>query len=282
VEQFIHFFLGDSEDFEEIKKQESKRHEFYKGVVALIRSFNNIASEMREAGYSDAEAEEIKRQIIDYTELRDSVKHASGDYIDLKSYEPDMRLLLDQYLAADPARLLSSLGESSLLQIIAEQGVQAATETMPPRVRASKDSVAETLQANVRRVITTEMPMNPVFYGKMSQLLHDLVERRKKQTVDYLEYLKELEALAKQIHSTSNRTDYPRTIDSAGKQALYDTLNDEELALKVDSAVYSSKEEGWQSNVLKERKVKYAISDFVNDEQVDEVLELIKQQKEYK
>lgn len=282
VEQFIHFFLGNSEDPEEIKKQESKRHEFYKGVVALIRSFNNIASEMREAGYTDAEAEQIKGQVIDYTELRDSVKHASGDYIDLKSYEPDMRLLLDQYLAADPSRLLSSLGESSLLQIIAEQGAQAATEALPQRVRASKDSVAETLQANVRRVITTEMPMNPVFYGKMSQLLHDLVERRKKQTVDYLEYLKELEALAKQIHSTNNRTDYPQTIDSAGKQALYDTLKDEELALKVDSAVYSSKEEGWQSNVLKERKVKYAISDYVDEAHVDEVLELIKQQKEYK
>jgi type I restriction enzyme R subunit len=282
LEQFIHYFCGDTEDEEEVKKQESKRHEFYKGVVALIRSFNNIASEMREAGYTESQEAAIKHEVLEYTELRDSIKLASGDYIDLKSYEPDMRLLLDQYLAADPSKILSKLGEQTLLDIIVQQGIQAATEALPIKTRASKDSVAETLQANVRRVITTEMPLNPIFYGKMSQLLTDLIAQRKQQTLDYQDFLKELEQLVNQIQSVSSRQDYPTTINTAGKQAIYDALNDEALANEVHRAVYSAKEDGWHGNILKERKVKYAIQDVVPSDKAEEVFDLVKQHNEYK
>lgn len=77
--------------------------------MALIRIYNNIAAEIIEAGYTQKEAEDIKQQVNYYTELRNSIKHYSGDYIDLKQFEPDMRQMLDMYLTADPSRVLSNL-----------------------------------------------------------------------------------------------------------------------------------------------------------------------------
>jgi type I restriction enzyme R subunit len=126
------------------------------------------------------------------------------------------------------------------------------------------------------------MPLNPVFYGKMSQLLTDLITQRKQQTLDYQAFLKELEQLVNQIQSVNRRQDYPTTINTAGKQAIYDALKDEELANDVHKAVYSAKEDGWHGNTLKERKVKYAIQDVVPSDKAEAVFELVKQHKEYK
>ena len=283
IEQFIYFFCGDTADKDALKSKENIRLQFYKAVVSLIRSFINVASEMEEAGYSKAEAASIKTKVLEYTQHRDNIKLASGDYIDLKSYEPDMRLLLDQYLAADPSRVLSNLEEESLLAVIAEKGAQEASQMLPAQIRASRPSVAEALQANVRSVITSEMPLNPVFYEKMSTLLSDLIERRRKHALEYEAFLKELEALAVQIHNTSARADYPQSINTQGKQAIYDLLKDEELTATVDRAIYAQKPDDWHGNVMKERQVEYAIADHIEDEtKAKEVFELVKNQPEYK
>ena len=42
----------------------------------------------------------IKKEVEDYEYIRQQVKLASGDYIDLKMFEPDMRHLLDTYIHA--------------------------------------------------------------------------------------------------------------------------------------------------------------------------------------
>jgi type I restriction enzyme R subunit len=283
IEQFIYYFCGDSAKPDDLKNRENKRLQFYKGVVSLIRSFNNVASEMEEAGYSKSEAESVKQKVLEFTQHRDSIKHASGDFIDLKSYEPDMRLLLDQYLAADPSRILSNLGEESLLAIIAEKGAQEASEMLPSPVRARRESVAEALQANVRSVITSEMPLNPVFYDKMSKLLSDLIDRRRKHALEYESFLRELEAIAVQIHDTSTRTGYPPTINTQGKQAIYDCLEDEDMTVAVDEALRKEKPDGWQGMKVKERAVEYLIASQVKDEaKAKEVFELVKNQPEYR
>ena len=63
--------------------------------------------EMREADYSDAEAQEIKAEVNHYEKVRQEIKLSSGDYIDLKMYEPAMRHLLDTYIRAEESEQLS-------------------------------------------------------------------------------------------------------------------------------------------------------------------------------
>lgn len=284
IEQFIKFFCGNTEDKDALKETEEKRLTFYKTVVALIRAYNNVAGEMIEAGYSQAEADKIKHTVDTYTEHRNSIKAASGDYIDLKQYEPEMRQLLDMYLSADPSRTISNLGDSTLLEIIVEQGIDEATGKLPNAIRNSKEAMAETLEANMRKVITQEMPINPVYYEKMSVLLQELIKQRKNGAIQYEEFLKEVEALAKSIQPEARKTQYPAVIDTPAKQALYDNLNqDENLAVVMDVEIQYVKKDNWIGNTLKERQVKMAIAKHLDDPaKVDEILEIVKNQKEYR
>jgi type I restriction enzyme R subunit len=284
IEQYIKFFCGNTQDDLALKQTEEKRLSFYKAVVALIRAYNNVAPEMIEAGYTQSEADKIKQTVNFYTEQRNSIKVASGDYIDLKRYEPDMRLLLDMYLSADFSRTISNFGDATLLQIIVEQGVGSATDQLPPSIKSSKEAMAETLEANMRKVITQELPINPIYYERMSVLLQELIALRKNGAIQYEEFLKKVEELAKKIQPTARQLQYPATINTPAKQALYDNLgSDEELAIMMDIEIVYVKKDNWVGNTIKERQVRMVIAKYLDDsEKVDAILEMVKNQKEYR
>jgi type I restriction enzyme R subunit len=284
IEQYIKYFCGNTQDDLALKQTEEKRLSFYKTVVALIRAYNNIAPEMIEAGYTQSEADKIKQTVNFYTEQRNSIKVASGDYIDLKRYEPDMRLLLDMYLSADFSRTISNFGDATLLQIIVEQGIGSATEQLPPAIRSSKEAMAETLEANMRKVITQELPMNTIYYERMSVLLQDLIALRKNGAIEYEEFLKKVEALAKDIQPSARQSQYPTNINTPAKQALYDNLgSDAELTIMMDKDIVYVKKDNWVGNTIKERQVKMVIAKYLDDsEKVEAILEMVKNQREYR
>ncbi len=283
LEKYIKYFVGNAEDKDELKANEEKRLTLYKAVVSLIRAYNNLAPEMTEAGYSDREAEQIKSQVNEYTELRNSIKIASGDYIDLKQYEPEMRQLLDMYLSADPSRTLSNFGESTLLELIKEFGIEEATQRLPEGIKKSKSAMAETLEANMRKVIIQEMPINPVYYEKMSVLLSELVRQRKLGALSYEEFLKKIEELASKLKPEAS-INYPTSIDSEAKRALYDNLEEnEELSVVLDTEIKYIKKDNWIGHTMKEREVKNVIKQHITDPaKVDTIFEVIKNQSEYK
>jgi len=120
----------------------------------------------------------------------------------------------------------------------------------------------------------------------MSELLHELVERRKAEEIDYAEYLKQIEALAKQVRRTGESTDYPAGINTRAKQAIYDNVDrDESRAIAIDTAVCVTKKDGWRDSKPKIRQVRGAIRkvlpDDWNDARIDELLNIIKNQSEY-
>lgn len=283
IEQYIKFFCGNTDDKAALKENEEKRLTFYKAVVALIRAYNNIAPEMKEAGYNDAEEVRIKLKVDEYVELRNVIKTASGEYIDLKRYEPDMRQLLDMYLSADPSRTVSNFGDATLLQIIVEQGIGAATDRMPNGIKRSQQAVAETLEANMRKVITQELPINPIYYERMSVLLDELIKQRKNGALNYEQFLKQIEELAKKVQPENKQNQYPANINTPAKQALYEIMQNEDLTLAMESDISYNIEENWIGNTLKERKVKHAIARHVSDpDEVENILEIIKNQREYR
>lgn len=284
IEQFIRFFCGNTEDKLALKETEEKRLTFYKAAVTLIRAYNNIAPEMIDAGYTQAEADRIKKTVSEYTELRNAIKAASGDYIDLKQYEPDMRQLLDMYLSADPSRTISDFGDATLLQIIVEKGMKEALTKLPTAIRKSDSAVAETLEANMRKVIIQEMPINPVYYEKMSVLLLELIRQRKTAAIQYEEFLEKMAKLARDINPETPKSNYPSTINTPAKQALYDNLEqDEELSVVLDHDIVYGKKVDWIGDVIKEREVKNIIKRYITSkEKADQILGIVKNQREYK
>ncbi len=92
------FCAVESGNAEQIKDNEPKRVALYKLAGALLRAYANLANEMGEAGYSETEAQAIRAEVEHYEKVREEVKLASGDYVDMKVYEPAMRHLLDTYI----------------------------------------------------------------------------------------------------------------------------------------------------------------------------------------
>jgi type I site-specific restriction-modification system R (restriction) subunit len=158
----------------------------YKYVAAFVRAFAEIASEFEEAGYSKSEIDALKAEVDHYEKVRAEVKLASGDYIDLKMYEPAMRHLIDTYIQAEESEKVSAFDDMSLIQLIVERGA-AGVEALPERIRKNKEAVAEAIENNVRRLIIDEQPINPKYYERMSELLDALIEQRRKEALDYQE-----------------------------------------------------------------------------------------------
>ncbi len=119
-----------------------------------------------------------------YEKVRNEVKLASGDYIDLKMYEPAMRHLIDTYIRAEESEKVSAFDDLSLVQLIVERGSRAV-DALPAGIRKNEEAVAETIENNVRKLIIDEQPINPKYYDKMSELLDALIEQRRQGVLDY-------------------------------------------------------------------------------------------------
>jgi len=268
----------------QLKANEPQRLALYQLTSALVRAYANLASEMTQAGYTDAEAAAIKAEVTFYENVRNQVKLHSGDAIDLKQYEPAMRHLIDTYIRAEDSETVSEFDDLSLVQLIVQRGADAV-KALPAPIRKNPKAAAETIENNVRKLIIDESPINPKYYEKMSELLDALIEQRKKDAVSYQEYLQKIVELTRQATSGPKAGAYPKSLDSKAKRALFDNLgNDEGLALKVDEKVRASTQDGWRSNVMKTRRVRLAIAAVLGDddeERVDRTLELVKSQNDY-
>ena len=98
---YIRYFCGDVENPYSLKENEIKRVKLYKSVSRLLRVYADLANDMASAGYTKDQTQAIEREVKHFEQVRIEVKLASGDYIDLKKYEPAMRVLIDRYITAE-------------------------------------------------------------------------------------------------------------------------------------------------------------------------------------
>lgn len=301
---YMRYFIGPSDQPEALKANESKRLALYKLVASYLRAYANLANEMPQTGYSRSEAEAMRDEVKHFEHVREEVKLASGDYIDLKMYEPAMRHLLDTYIRAEDSQQLATFDDMSLVELIVQRGEQA-TDALPESIRTNKTAMAETIENNVRKLIIDEMSVNPKYYERMSELLDALIEQRRQEALDYKAYLEKIVALTRQARHPENSKDYPASINSPARRALYDNLKDVEglssrvaaggtaaqypteaaaaAALAVHDAIRAVKKADWRGNRFKEREVRNAIRSVLGDDErlVETLLELAKNQREY-
>ena len=269
---------------EQLKENEPKRVELYKAVAALVRGYGNLANEMTVAGYSEAVAVSIKDEVAHYASVRDEVKLGAGEDVDLQQYEAGMRQLLDTYILAKPSETVADFENTGLINLIVRLGA-GAIKKLPDGIQKDPEAVAETIINNIRKVIIDERPMNPKYYDRMSELLDSLLEKRRRDALDYQSYLTELLRQAEKIGKGESETLYPEWADNGARRALYDFFDPPvlELADAIDRAVLISKPDSWVGNGMKEKKVKKAIAGVLPDDfqRLDELFDLVKARNEY-
>jgi type I restriction enzyme, R subunit len=280
---YQHYFCArNSGNQDELQDNEQKRIALYKTVGALLRAYANLANEMTAAGYTEGQAQEIKAEVAHYEKVREETKLASGDYIDMKMYEPAMRHLLDTYIKADESKKLSAFDDMTIIELLAAEGGRAVKD-LPEGLREF-EPMAEAIENNVRRLIIDETPVNPKYFEKMSQLLEALIKERKAQALHYTAYLQRVADLARKVQKPESAGSYPLAIDTGARRALYDNLgNDEELAVRLDTAIRQVKKDNWRGNRFKEREVRGAIKSILGseDELVDAIFAIAQRQREY-
>lgn len=284
----IRYFCGkNTENPEELKDTEPRRVSLYKLTIALIRAYANVADEMTEAGYSEKEAEQIRNDIKHFENLRKEIQLASGDYIDLKQYEPAMRHLIDSYIGAEESRMLANFDDLSLVELLLEKG-KDAIKYLPESIRGNKEAMAETIENNLRRVIIEESPTNPMYYEKMSMLLDELIKMRKEETKEYEAYLQEIIELTKKVKKPNTQPEYPASLNTTARRNLYDNLGkNEELTNELDIKILTTKKDRWRDTKIKSKEVRIAIEEVLKkhgitqESEVHRIFDLVKNQRDY-
>lgn len=279
---FIHYFCGNTEIPSDLEEREPQRSMLYKAVASFARAYANLADDMDGAGYTPAEIQNIKNRLDHYLAIREIVRNASGETLDLKAYEADMRYLIDTYIEADDARKISAFDDVSLLDLIVKTGIADAIASKLGSMKGNKDAIAETIENNVRSKIIKEHLNDPDFYDRISALLDEIIRNRREKALQYEEYLRQIADLVKRMDvGTAEGT--PEQLNTPGKRALYNNLeSDEELALRLDDAVKQNAPDGWRGVEPKERVIKKALYQELGDkDEVERIFLIIKAQREY-
>ena len=302
--EHIHYFCGNTEIPSDLEEREPQRAALYKATVALLRAYANIADELEPAGYSTSDINRIKKLLDHYLKLREIIRNASGETLDLKAYEADMRHLMDTYIEADEPRKISPFDNMSLLDLIVKTGIANAITRQLGGLKGDKNAIAETIENNVRRKIIKEHLNDPAYYDKMSRLLDEIIRFRREKADQYEEYLKRIAELAKRVDA-GHGDETPSELDTPGKRALYNNLRADyeeydavaearerysagidpvlSLALKVDETVKRVRQDDWRGHQAKENLIKAALLPLFagSVDRVEQMFRIIKAQREY-
>lgn len=300
MEQFLHYFCGDAANANALNETEALRVSFYKAVAVFARAFADIAQNLTEAGYSDAEAAALQKEVESYTEIRAAVKKHSGEELDIKPYEADMRHLINTYIQADPAEELGELGELSLTELIIETGIHdAIARKLNKKGKLSKNAIAEGIINNVRKTIIRDQLTDPRFYAHMSELLDDLIKQNRADTAAYEEFLRKAEALVRRMAARQPDGGIPAALHGKPEAVvLYNNLDtipatnfhyptaDEDkaaLAARLDWVVRENAPAGWKGDSAREAQVLNALYPILDrDREATQALfEIIKNQPGY-
>lgn len=300
VEQFLHYFCGDASDPDALTDTEALRISFYKAVAAFVRAYAALAQHMEEAGYSAAVAHVIAREVETFSDLRAAIKRHSGEELDIKPFEADMRHLLNTYVQADPAEELGDLADLSLTQLIIQTGIHdAIAKKLNAKGKLSTKSIAEGIINNLRKTIIRDQLTDPRFYAQMSKLLDDLIKQSRDGAAAYEEFLRKAEELARQLASRSLDAGVPASLNGNREAAvIFNNLADlpstlfscpedaeerAELALDLDQAIREKAPADWKGDDVREKKVLNAIYPMLNrdGEATLALFEIIKHQAGY-
>jgi type I restriction enzyme R subunit len=299
--EHIHYFCGNTEIADDLKTREPHRVALYKAVVALVRAYANLADELEAAGYTPEQIARLKDQQKHYLNLREIIRKAAGETLDLKPYEADMRHLIDSYIEAQAPRRISPFEGIALLDLIVKTGIANAIAEQLADMKGNEASIAETIENNVRSKILKEQLTDPAYFAKMSALLDEIIRLRKQKAIEYEDYLARIADVAKKV-SAGKADDTPVQIKTAGQLALYNNLKDRagphaaqeptgpllpadqalDRALRLDAAIKSRRPDAWRGVVAKEQMVKQAMYDVLRDiQEVDRLFPIVFAQKDY-
>ncbi len=279
---YQHYFCGDNSK----RLQDSYQNEIcarnratlYRLVGRLLRAYAELKPRMNEAGYTVDEQKKLENLVTNYLHLREMIGIASGDFVDSPKYDPEMRYLIDHYIVAYETHHIGNLENVTLCDF-----VEFYQKNLVEGEQEKRDSVAETIENNIRKKIIEKLHQNPQYFERMSGILERLILERRNGSLSYQQLLERYMELARNVAQPETNSVYPKSINNGALRALYDNCgNDIHLALKIHEAVMEVRQDGFRCNAIKEKKVMHAIANIVGEgDGTERIYAIVKEQEEY-
>ncbi len=299
---YIDYFCKDAGFTEEELAQ--RRDTMYTLVSSFARSFADCCDCLVSSfGYKGSEVDNIRAEIADFNKMKQMIKLASGDSFDLKPYEQDMRFILDSYISAEASCTISTFDDKPLVDLLIDN-TTTTMELFDSIPGDSKQAKSEVIENNIKHEIIKKFSDTTTIFSKLSEMLEDLILKRKREAIEYEEYLRRIEHIAQCIQNEEELGLYPDEIkDSKARREFYDyfmqkselTLSNNcevDLTCAVDSGIRGAREDGWRENQQKQRKIKsriyYEICEFakkdddaLRSQETEKVYDIAQRQEEY-
>ncbi len=259
----IAFFCGNSLEESEGREKRAKRDALYALVASLARSFAACCDKLvSDYNYSADDVEHVRNKIHGYSNVKDMIRLASCDYIDLKPYEEDMRYILDTYIHAGDSQTISKLGDMSIVELLVNSPSTTPSELIDG-LRGNKESKAETIENNLKFEIVRKMDSNRAYYGKLSERLQQIILQRKMDAISYEEYLRHVVEMAESILNPNDDEVYPEEVNgNPAAMEIYDYFEGPDrgpFVLKIHEAINEAVKPGWRGNPAVQHNIQNAI-----------------------
>ena len=295
MEQFLRYFCGDPGDPQALIATEPLRISYYKAVATFLRAYADVAAHMDEVGYTESDSAAIRRDVEFHGDTRNAIKKHSGEELDIKPFEADMRHLLNTYVEADPAADLGNLGALSLTDLIIKTGIHdAIAQRLNQKGNLSRNAIAEGIIHNVRKTIIKNQLTDPRFYAEMSRLLQDLIKQSRDDAASYEQFLRKAEELVKRLAAKGGEDGIPASLHGHREAVVIfrnlpvgtgpnEVENRAELALRIDATMRTHAPADWRGDEAREKVVLNALFPLMgrDKEATAKVFEVIKQQAGY-
>jgi len=277
LEDYCNYFCYPSNATEEeqevwIEKNLQKRTILYNSIKLLERIYADLASEIDKV-YTEDEAKAVYKRVHDYEQLRTALMLRSGDTVDLKMYDAEMRSLIDRYVSADSSETIDDLSQMSFLDIIKRE--IDGTGDMKKRCGGER-GCAEAMIHNTRHYLNRSKTSNANLYKRLSVRLQKLLEEMRQEKIEYAEFLQKIKEINEELLNGGIISD-PR-INTMAKKALFDNLGeDADLALSVYDAINVSYAQGFRQNPAFQVRMKKAIRSKLKDTEysVDDIWNIV-------
>ncbi len=271
VEQYLLYFCGNSSDPKALGATEPLRISYYKATTTLLRAFSDIFQHLGDAGYDLEEGVRIKEEVDFHTNTRNEIKNCSGEELDVKPFEGDMRHLINTYIQSEHVQAQGDLNGLTLTELIVATGMNdAIARKLNTKGRGSKNSIAEGIINNLRKTIIRDQLTDPKYYAEMSRLLDDLIAQSRADAAAYEAFLKKAEDLARKLVKKSGG-EHPAVLHGKPEaivlfrnlaelpvstfQCPEDDESKAKLALEIDQSMRDRAPAGWKGDETKERVV---------------------------
>jgi type I restriction enzyme R subunit len=299
LEQYLRYFCGNAADPRALDDTEPMRVAYYKATTTLLRAYGELAQNLEDAGYRFEERDRIQQEVKFHANTRDEIKSHSGEELDIKPFEGDMRHLINTYIQAEHVQAQGDLSGLTLTELIVASGVNdAIAQKLNRQGVTSKESVAEGIINNLRKTIIRDQLTDPLYYEQMSKLLDDLIQQSRREAAEYEAFLKKAEELARKLVKKAGG-DHPdvltgrqeaivlfRNLPNINGSTFQCPADEDEraaLALRLDQAMREKAPAGWRGDTARENQVLNALFGILGKDRdaTRAVFEIVRNQPGY-